>query len=209
MEKAVFLLSDGIDSPVAAYLGIKMGWRPVFVHFDNYPFTTQYAREKALKLADHLFDIAATDGEVFVVPHGKDLEIIVQRCKRNLSCLLCKRMMYRKAEVIARRCECEGIVTGEIIGEQASQTLRNIILNSKVVKLPIIRPLLGMNKVEVEALAKKIGTFKISSIRTKPCTAAAIKARTQANDVELAAEEKKIPVDLLLEESIRNTQEIV
>ncbi len=203
MEKAVYLISGGIDSPVAAYLGIKKGWHPVFVHFDNYPFTDEAAKDKALKIINHLFEVTNVHGEVIVIPHGKDLESIIKNCKRNLSCLLCKRMMYRKAEIIARRYDCTGIVTGEIMGEQASQTLRNLILNSRVVRLPIIRPLLGMNKIEVENIAKRIGTFELSMLATKPCSAAAIKARTQANEAELAAEEAKIPVFSLLEEDIK------
>ncbi|MCX8182183.1 MAG: hypothetical protein N3D12_03590 [Candidatus Methanomethyliaceae archaeon] len=204
MEKAVYLISGGIDSPVAAYLGIKKGWHPVFVHFDNYPFTDSASKDKALKIIDHLFKITGIDGEVLVVPHGKDLEIIVQNCKRNLSCLLCKRMMYRKAEIIAKKYGCEGIVTGEIIGEQASQTLRNLILNSRIIKMPIIRPLLGMNKLEVEQLAKRIGTYDLSVRPSKPCSAAAIKARTHAKETELSNEENKIPINSLLEESIKN-----
>ncbi|MGQ9759039.1 MAG: hypothetical protein ACUVQ5_00470 [Candidatus Methanomethylicaceae archaeon] len=205
MEKAVYLISGGMDSPVAAYLGIKKGWRPVFVHFDNYPFTGHKTKEKALRVIEYLIKLTGTNSEVLLVPHGRDLEMIVQRCRRNLSCLLCKRMMYRKAEIIAKKYGCEGIVTGEIIGEQASQTLRNIILNSRVVSLPIIRPLLGMNKVEVEALSRKIGTFEISSMTSEACKAAAIKARTKANDAELALEEEKIPVGMLLEESIKKS----
>ncbi|MBC7113826.1 MAG: hypothetical protein H5T34_07450 [Candidatus Methanomethyliales bacterium] len=204
MEKVVYLISGGIDSPVAAYLGIKKGWRPVFVHFDNFPFTDDAAKEKAIKMIRHLINITGVDGETLLLPHGRDLEIIVKSCKRNLSCLLCKRMMYRKAEVIAKNYGCEGIITGEIIGEQASQTLRNLILNSKVTKMPIIRPLLGMNKVEVESIAKRIGTFELSLGAAKPCGAAAIKARTQANELELSIEEKKIPIPALLEESIKN-----
>jgi len=208
MEKAVYLISGGIDSPVAAYLGIKKGWDPVFVHFDNSPFTDEATKEKALKIIHRLFSITGVDGEVFVIPHGKDLEMIVRKCKRNLSCLLCKRMMYRKAEILAKKFGCNGIVTGEIIGEQASQTLRNLILNSMVVKIPIIRPILGMNKIEVENLAKRIGTFDLSSSTSKPCGAAAIKARTQANESELLIEENKIPLYSLLEDSIKNAMNL-
>jgi thiamine biosynthesis protein ThiI len=204
MEKVVYLISGGIDSPVAAYLGIKKGWRPVFVHFDNFPFTDESTKEKAIKMVRHLINITGMDGGTLLVPHGRDLEIIVQRCKRNLSCLLCKRMMYRKAEIIAKKYGCGGIITGEIIGEQASQTLRNLILNSRVIEMPIIRPLLGMNKIEVESIAKRIGTYELSLVAAKPCGAAAIKARTQANEPELSTEEKKIPIPALLEESIKN-----
>lgn len=205
MEKAAYLISGGLDSPVAAYLGIKRGWKPLFVHFDNYPFTGEATKEKVLRIIDHLIKITGTHGGIILVPHGRDLELIVQRCRRNLSCLLCKRMMYRKAEIISKKYGCNAIVTGEIIGEQASQTLNNIALNSKTVSLPIIRPLLGMNKVDVESLARKIGTFEISSSSSEPCRAAAIKARTRANDAELIFEEEKIPVNALLEESIKKS----
>jgi thiamine biosynthesis protein ThiI len=208
MEKAVYLVSGGTDSPVAAYLGICSGWKPVFVYFDNAPFTGADTKERALRTIERVTRVTGVKGETIIVPHGRDLEVIVGRCKRNFSCLLCKRMMYRKAERIADQHGCGVIVTGEILGEQASQTLRNLILDSTVVRTPILRPLLGMNKLEVEGIAKEIGTFEISTSRAQPCSATAVKARTRAKPEELEREEGKIPVEELLEEGVRGAVRI-
>lgn len=200
--KVLFLISGGIDSPVAAYLGIKRGWKPTFLYFDNYPFSTEKSKSLVIRKIKRLIEITETPGKIVIVPHGKDLEVITENCKRNLSCLLCKRMMYRKAEVIANVYGCDVIATGEIIGEQASQTVRNLTLNDRVVKIPIIRPLLGLNKVEVENIAMRIGTIEV----TDTCKAAAIRPRTRAREEELIEEEKKIPVKNLIEDSIKELE---
>ncbi|MGA2572727.1 MAG: hypothetical protein ABSF36_00805 [Candidatus Methanomethylicaceae archaeon] len=205
MDSVVFLVSGGIDSPVAAYLGIRRGWKPVFVYFDNTPFTGRDTMDRALKTVDRVVKVTGVDGETIIIPHGDDLRMIVDRCRRNFSCLLCKRMMYRKAGMIASERGCGAIVTGEILGEQASQTLRNLVLDSAVVKIPILRPLLGMNKREVEEIAKAIGTFEISSIRAQACSAAAIKARTRAKFDELVREEAKLPIFELAEAGVKGS----
>lgn len=208
MERALYLVSGGIDSPVAACLGIRKGWRPVFLYFDNAPFTGTDTKERALKTIKRVIEATGVEGEAIIVPHGRDLEIIVGRCSRNFSCLLCKRMMYRKAERIADRYGCGAIVTGEILGEQASQTLRNLILDSAIIDIPILRPLLGMNKLEVEGIAKEIGTFDISTSKAQPCSAAAVKARTRAKPEELDREERAIPVERLVEEGVRDAARV-
>jgi len=208
MDKAVYLVSGGIDSPAAAYLGIKRGWSPLFVYFDNYPFTGKDTEERALSTVKKIKSVTGVEGEVLIVPHGRDLDLFVKG-RRNLTCLLCKRMMYRKAERIASDHGCKAIVTGEILGEQASQTLRNLILNSAVINTPIIRPLIGMNKREVEGIARSIGTLEISATKAQDCTAASIKARTRARAEELEQEECGIPLCDLVEESIKGLRRVV
>ncbi|MBC7120280.1 MAG: hypothetical protein H5T33_01675 [Candidatus Methanosuratus sp.] len=207
-EKAVYLISGGMDSPVAAYLGVMKGWSPLYVYFDNRPFASEKELGKAVALAGRVTELTGVPGEVVVVPHGRDLDLIVGRCRRKLSCLLCKRMMYRKAEAIAGAHGCRAIVTGEIVGEQASQTMHNLVLNTAVVRMPIVRPLLGMNKIEVEAIAKSIGTYGISAIKTEGCAAAAVKARTLAKRGEIEREEGLLPVGDLVESGIRGARSI-
>ncbi|MEN3036738.1 MAG: hypothetical protein ABC585_01405 [Candidatus Methanosuratincola petrocarbonis] len=207
-EKAVYLISGGMDSPVAAYLGVMKGWAPVYVYFDNRPFSGERELEKATAQARLIMEATGVRGEMVVVPHGRDLDLIVNRCKRNLSCLLCKRMMYRKAEAIAKIHGCNAIVTGEIVGEQASQTMHNLILNTSVVTMPIVRPLLGLNKTEVEALAKRIGTYDLSAMKSEGCAAAAVKARTLAKKAEIEGEEGVLPIIDLVESGIREARSI-
>jgi thiamine biosynthesis protein ThiI len=112
-------------------------------------------------------------------------------------------MMYRKAERIAADNGCGAVVTGEILGEQASQTFRNLILDTPVIKIPIIRPLIGMNKREVVDIGRTIGTYEISATKAQGCSAAAIKARTHAKWGEIETEESGLPIDELVEEGIR------
>ena len=117
-------------------------------------------------------------------------------------------MMYRKAEALAKVRGCGAIVTGEIVGEQASQTLHNLILNASTVGVPIVRPLLGFNKTEVEALAKRIGSYDISAEKSEGCTAAAIKARTLARRAEVEGEEALLPIGELVEAGIKGARSI-
>lgn len=207
-EKAIYLISGGMDSPVAAYLGVIKGWTPIYVYFDNRPFSGERELEKATALARRIMEATGIRGDMIVVPHGRDLDLIVNRCRRNLSCLLCKRLMYRKAEALAKIHGCSAIVTGEIVGEQASQTMHNLILNTSVVTIPIVRPLLGLNKTEVEAIAKRIGSYEISSIKSEVCAAAAVKARTLAKKAEIEGEEGLLPIDELVESGIREAKSI-
>ncbi len=195
-------MSGGIDSPVAAYLGISAGWDPVFVYFDNRPFAGEDTMARALKTIVRVEDECGVKGRTMVIPHGKDLETII-KCRRNLSCLLCKRMMYRKAEKIAQRYSCSAIVSGEILGEQASQTMHNLAVDNTVVEMPLVRPLIGMNKREVEVIAKRIKTFEISTSKAQGCSAQAIKARTKARPEELSKEEAKMPIERLIEDALR------
>jgi thiamine biosynthesis protein ThiI len=202
--RAIYLISGGMDSSIATYFGIRKGWKPIFLYFNNYPFTDIENKSKVIEIIRYIMNITNEYGEIIIAPHGRDLSIIIEKCRRNLSCLLCKRMMYRKAERIAKIYNCDFIVTGEIIGEQASQTIRNLLVNDKVIDMPIIRPLLGVNKVEVELLVKKLGISKM--LTTSSCRAASIKARTRVREEELIEEEKKIPIEELIEESIRGIQ---
>jgi len=203
MQKAIYLVSGGIDSPVASYLGIRKGWMPVFVYFDNKPFAGEDTKERALRTIERVEEATGTRGKVIIVPHGEDLENAVGKCKRNLTCLICKRLMYRKAERIAVQNGCEAIVTGEILGEQASQTMSNLILNSPIIKMPIIRPLIGLNKREVEDIGKSIGTYEISITKAQGCGAASIKARTKARLGELEGAEHALPIDDMVDRAIK------
>ncbi len=202
-ERAVFMMSGGIDSPPAAYLGASAGWEPVFVYFDGRPFTGEDTMARALRTIRRVEEACGKRGKTLIIPHGRDLEEI-QKCRRNLSCVLCKRMMYRKAERVAQRFSCSAIVTGEILGEQASQTMHNLVVDSMVVDVPIVRPLIGMNKREVEAIARRIGTFEISTSKAQECSAQAIKARTRARPEEILKEEADMPIEMLIEEALRS-----
>lgn len=204
-NKAVYLVSGGIDSPVAAWLVIRKGCIPIFVYYDNYPFSNDTTKQRALdtikKLAEYLIDRQA---KIYVIPHGKDLTDILRNCPRRLTCILCKRMMYRVAERLAKKEKAEAIVTGEIIGEHASQTLRNLrVMNTALKNVCILRPLVGMSKLEVEHLAREIGTFEISTRPGLCCSANPPQPRTRAKLEEIEKAEEKLDIENMVKRDLK------
>jgi thiamine biosynthesis protein ThiI len=203
--KVVSLLSGGIDSAVACWLAMKRGCPVTPVYLDNTPFTDETTTANALDVAKKLFEWSiGFPRRVYIVPHGKNLETFLKESPRKLTCILCKRLMYRIAERIAGIEKAEGIVTGEAIGEQASQTLSNLrVLDEAAVRYPVHRPLLGFDKTETEGLARKIGTFEISTRRAKGCGAAPYKPSTKARLEIVKEAEEEFDMGQMVEESIK------
>jgi len=205
--RVVGLLSGGVDSSLACWLVMKRGCPIVPLYFDNAPFTDERTTERAMNVARVLFDWAiGFPRRVHIVPHGPNLsEFKGKRQFERLTCILCKRMMYRIAERIADNVRAEGIVTGEAIGEQASQTLRNLrVLNSAVTKYPIHRPLLGFDKTETEHIARRIGTYEASIQKAKGCTAAPRKPVTMAKPHGVAEAEEALDIQQMVERSVKS-----
>ena len=203
--RIIGLLSGGVDSSVACWLVMKRGCPLVPLYLDNAPFTDEETTAKALDVAKELFSWSiGFPRKIYVVPHGKNLEALVDEAPKKLTCVLCKRMMYRIAERVAEMERAEGVVTGEAIGEQASQTLHNLrVLNEASVNYPIHRPLLGFDKTETEELARKIGTFEISIRKTRGCSAAPKKPATKARLEAVREAERELDIARMVEESMR------
>lgn len=204
------LLSGGIDSAVACWLVMKRGCPLTPVYFDNAPYTDETTTERTLEVAKVLFDWAiGFTKRLYVVRHGDNLEEIVEKCPSRFTCIICKRMMYRVAERLAELKRTEGIVTGEAIGEQASQTLRNLrVLNAAVSKYPIHRPLLGFNKAETERIARKIGTYKASTRKAKGCGAVPKKPATMAKLEKVEKAEEKLDIEEMAETSVKSLKAV-
>ena len=204
-DKVVCLLSGGIDSPVACWLAMKRGCTILPVYFDNAPLTDETTTARALDTAKKLFEWSiGYPRKVYIVPNGKNLQTFIKDAPRRFTCLLCKRMMYRIAEHIAENERAQGVVTGEAIGEQASQTITNLrVLDEAATSYPIHRPLLGFDKTETEAIAKRIGTFEISVREAKDCTAAPDKPATKADLRKVKEAEERIDIPNLVEEAVR------
>jgi thiamine biosynthesis protein ThiI len=162
--RAVFLISGGIDSPVAAWLLIRKGVDPVFVYYDSYPLCDQAAEGIALDTIRRIIVRAGLKGaRAYVISHSPDLEEIVSKCPAKLACILSRRMMFRIAEEVAIKEHCTAIVTGDALGQKASQTLQNITSTDCVIShVQVVRPLVGMNKLQIERYAKDLGTYEIS-----------------------------------------------
>ncbi|MCJ7613670.1 tRNA 4-thiouridine(8) synthase ThiI [Candidatus Bathyarchaeota archaeon] len=203
--KLIGLFSGGIDSVIGLWLVMKRGCPVVPVYFDNSPFTDETTTERALRVAEVLFSWAiGFPRKVYVVQHGENLKQIMET-NRKYSCLLCKRMMYRVAERLAEQLWAEGIVTGEAIGEQASQTVTNLrVLSAAVKDYPVHRPLLGFDKHETEAISRKIGTYEVSSKKAGACTAFPYQPSTKAKLEEVLKAEEKLDIEAMVERSLES-----
>ena len=166
--RLVSLISGGFDSPVAAYRMMQRGCRLIFVHFHGAPYQDKTSQEKVRDLVRtltrHQFQ-----SRLYVVPFGEIQRQIVAAVARPLRVVLYRRMMLRIAEAIARNEKAKALVTGESLGQVASQTLENMAVIQKAATLPILRPLVGMDKQEIVDQARRIGTFDISSIPDQDC----------------------------------------
>jgi thiamine biosynthesis protein ThiI len=162
--RAVFLVSGGIDSPVAAWLLVRKGVEPVFAYFDNYPLCDQAAEGIALDAIERICEeTKISKVRVYVISHAADLRDILSKCPPKYACILSRRIMFRVAEQIAELERCQAIVTGDAIGQKASQTLQNIVAADCILKrIHVLRPLVGMNKLQIERYARRIGTYAIS-----------------------------------------------
>ena len=207
--KVVCLISGGIDSPVAVWLMMRKSLTPIFVHFDNVPFTDDTTRQRTLEAVRKLRQKMPEKRVILhIVPHGDNLAQFASNCQRNLTCVLCKRMMYRIAERIAVKEEAEAIVSGEIIGEHASQTVRNLLIQNEALtkQATLLRPLAGMNKIEVEKIAREIETFNISTKPASCCTGAPDKPRTRARIEEVHKAERCLDIQGMVEKALKNTE---
>ena len=162
------LLSGGIDSPVAAWRMMRRGCRVDFVHFHSEPFTDRTSQEKVRLLA-RLLAAWELDATLLLVPFAEAQRQIVAAVARPLRVVLYRRMMLRIAEALARARGAEALVTGESLGQVASQTLANLAVIGEAATLPVLRPLVGMDKEEISRLAERIGTFETSIIPDQDC----------------------------------------
>lgn len=206
--KTVCLLSGGIDSPVACWMVMKRGSPTVPIYVDNNPYTDERAQQKAVETAKKLKEwTAGTPNKIYIIPNGENIRLIQEKAPEKFACLLCKRLMYRIAERVAEKEKAFGIVTGEAIGEQASQTIANLLaIDEAATRFPIHRPLLGFDKTETEAIARKIGTFQISTKKAQGCTAAPCQPATRAKLQAVKDAEKNLNMDEMAQKAVEAAQ---
>ncbi|MDR0900634.1 MAG: tRNA 4-thiouridine(8) synthase ThiI [Methanobrevibacter sp.] len=170
--KVVSLISSGIDSPVATYLMMKRGCEIIALHFDNDPFTSQKGEEQFKEIIEILNSYSSgVYLKTKIAKYGEYLQKTKDLAPEKMTCVLCKSGMYKIANLVAEKENALGIVDGSSVGQVASQTLQNILATREDVDFPILSPLIGMDKVEIEKIAKKIGTFDISSTADGGCSA--------------------------------------
>ncbi|WP_286734691.1 tRNA uracil 4-sulfurtransferase ThiI [Intestinimonas sp. UBA1698] len=207
--RAMSLLSGGIDSPVASWMMAKRGVALEMVHFYSYPYTSPEAKEKVLDLARLL---TPWTGRliVHVVPFTHIQEELRRACPEELFTLLMRRFMMRIAEGMARRTGCQALVTGESLGQVASQTMDAMAVTGAVASLPVFRPLVGMDKEEVVRIARKIGTFETSILPYEDCCTVFTPRhpRTRPHLDEIEAAEAVLDVEALVQEALDATERV-
>ncbi|MBI1806572.1 MAG: tRNA 4-thiouridine(8) synthase ThiI [Ignavibacteria bacterium] len=201
--KVVVLISAGFDSPVAAWKIMKRGASAIFVHFHSLPYTNHRSVDQVKELVQVLTQYQFTS-KLYLIPFAGLQNEIVLQAPQSLRVILYRRMMVRIAEAIAGREKAESLVTGEAVGQVASQTLRNIRVIDQVSTFPILRPLSGTDKEETMALARKIGTHDISKEPYDDCCSflAPRKPETWAAQAEVDNAEAKLDIPRLMQMSL-------
>jgi thiamine biosynthesis protein ThiI len=178
--KVIALVSGGIDSPVATFLMMKRGCSVTILNFNNHPYTSE-SSEKILKIHQKLKEYSAGSKlNLYQVDYGEYLQKCKEKAPERMTCVLCKSGMYQIAEKIAKKEKALAIVDGSSLGQVASQTLPNILATRYSTSMPILSPLIGLDKVEIVNIGKKIGTFDISILPESGCSAAPRHPETNA-----------------------------
>ncbi|MDW8036388.1 MAG: tRNA uracil 4-sulfurtransferase ThiI [Candidatus Korarchaeum sp.] len=193
--KVIALISGGIDSPVAAWLIMRRGAQVVPVHFSK----NKIEEEKFRRIVDILKRYSyGVEFKPMIVEHGTFLQDLLSKDSREWTCLFCKRRMLTTANELAKELGANAIVTGDSLGQVASQTLANLEVESRCLEKPVLRPLIGMDKEEIVKLAKEIGTYDISITYKGPCPFVPMKPKTAANLRDFIKMAEKIGLEELL-----------
>lgn len=203
--KGLLLLSGGIDSPVAGYMIAKRGVQLEAVHFESFPYTSERAREKVLSLAKIVSEYAGPI-QTHVVSLTKIQEQIARTCNEDYFTLLLRRYMMAIANKIAHKRGCGALITGESLGQVASQTMQALGVTDCMSDLPVFRPCIGLDKEEIITVARQIDTFETSILPYEDCCTVFTPKhpKTKPELGKVLAEEQKLPFDELVEEALAN-----
>ncbi len=207
--RAVSLLSGGIDSPVSSYMIAKRGVALEMVHFFSYPYTSQEAKDKVIELARLLTDYCGRL-TLHIVPFTAIQEELRRSCPEELFTVVMRRFMMRIAQEVAKRCGAKALVTGECLGQVASQTMEAMACTGAVVELPILRPCIGMDKEEIVQISRKIGTYDTSILPYEDCctvfTPRHPRLRPTIGEMQYA--EEKLDIEALVAEAVAGIERV-
>ena len=208
--KVMVLLSGGIDSPVAAWQMIKRGAKAVFIHFYSYPYTDKASLEKVMELTRILAE-SNYRSVVYLVPFAELQQIIVTKTPAPFRVLLYRRFMTRIAQRVATLVDAEALVTGESLAQVASQTLPNLRSIEAIAEIPILRPLIGFDKVEIIEKAEQIGTFDVSTLPHQDCCSLFVPKHpaTHASHDDLNKAEEGLDITTLVEAAMNGLEKQV
>ena len=207
--KGLLLLSGGIDSPVAGYMMAKRGVKIDAVHFESFPYTSERAKEKVLELA-RLVTKYSGSMLVHVVSLTKVQEELAKNCDEEYFTLLLRRYMMAIAEKIAVKNDCLALITGESVGQVASQTMQAIAVTNEAVSMPVFRPCIGMDKEEIVQISRKIDTFETSIQPYEDCCTVFTPRhpKTKPELAKVLEQERKLDFDALVNEAVETKEEI-
>jgi thiamine biosynthesis protein ThiI len=197
------LLSGGIDSPVAAWRMMRRGCRVVFVHFHSYPILSRASQEKARELVQILTQYQYRS-RLFLVPFGEIQQRVVLAVPPPLRVVIYRRLMMRIAEAIGRRAGAMALVTGEVVGQVASQTVENLTSIDEVASQPVLRPLIGMDKDEITEQSQRLGTYPVSIIPDQDCCTLFTPRHpaTKARRADVLRAEFALPVQEIVDQAV-------
>lgn len=207
--KAVILISGGIDSPVAAYMLAKRGVELTAVHFASPPYTSQRAEEKVQKLLEIVSEYSGAMN-MYIVPFTEIQEQIREKCPEELFTIIMRRFMMKISEKIAINNKCSALITGESLGQVASQTIGAIACTDAVCNIPVFRPLIGMDKDEIVSISRKIETFETSIEPYEDCCTVFTPKHPRTRPVMkyVVQAENELDVDGLIDRALENLRNI-
>ncbi|MDY6761676.1 MAG: hypothetical protein SVY41_01380 [Candidatus Nanohaloarchaea archaeon] len=207
----VALNSGGIDSPAAMHMMLRNGHDVQAVVFDIQPFTDEEDVDTAVATVEQLEEVHGTDIPTWVVPHGFVQEAFLDRVDRDearYNCLFSRRVMLKTAEQLARNNGAGGLLTGESLGQVASQTLDNIVVTGDAVQLPVYRPLIGLDKIEIEEIARDAGTYRLSTGGGIDCAAIIDHPETHGAVEEMRSIEERFDVEAMVEKGVDQAKRV-
>jgi thiamine biosynthesis protein ThiI len=207
--KGMTLLSGGIDSPVATWMMAKRGMMIEAVHYHSYPYTSERAREKVIELAQIVSQYTGRF-KMHVINLLPIQEEIVKNCPEEETTIHVRRFMMRIAEKLAKEAECQALITGEDLGQVASQTAEALVVTDSVVSMPVFRPLIGMDKIEIMDRAQEIGTYEKSIEPYEDCCTVFLPKHpaTKPRLEKILESESRLDIETLVNNAIAS-QEIV
>ena len=207
--KGLLMISGGIDSPVAGYMMAKRGMKLDAIHFHSYPYTSEMAKEKVIELAKAVSGY--TGGlRLYIVSFTQIQEAIHEHCKEEYMITLMRRFMMKISETIAKNNKLQAIITGESLGQVASQTIESITSSNSVVSIPVLRPLIAFDKIDIIEISEKIGTYDTSILPYEDCCTVFLPKHPliKPNLEKVKIEEGKLDVENLIKDAI-STLEII
>lgn len=203
------MISGGIDSPVAAFMMAKRGMKLSAVHFHSFPYTGEAAKQKVMDLVKIVSEYSGPI-DLHIVPFTKIQEAIHEHCPEEMIITLMRRFMFRITEIISKNISSQAIITGESLGQVASQTIESITSSNSVVTMPVLRPLIGFDKLEIIEISRKIGTYETSILPYEDCCTVflpkfpLIKPRLD----RVIEAENRLEVDSLIADAVARTEVI-